>query len=207
MRVTPHQAVHTLTATATKSGCSLVGEEDDQKTWGKQTQQREAREKLEGFMQTHGVPEHHQSGPGAQSRHSLVLVVLHWLSFWRGLKSCVVLVIPKLVEIGLSVILRHQGLRVHASLGTRLPSAMMTPCIEEEHTRGARYSPPRPSFPMGLYKRPALCCECMKAACPHIRLPGTAPGGPTWPRGPCPSQHRTSGHETSARCCCPPTAP
>lgn len=136
-----------------------------------------------------------------------ILVVLHWLSFWRGLKSCVVLVIPKLVEIGLSVTLRHQGLRVHASLGTRLPSAMMTPRIEEGHTRGARHSPPRPSFPKGLYRRPALCCECMKAACPHIRLPGTAPGGPTWPRGPCPSQHRTSGHETSARCCCPPTAP
>ena len=46
MRVTPQQAVHTLTATATKSGWALVGEEDNQKTWGKRSQQREAQEKL-----------------------------------------------------------------------------------------------------------------------------------------------------------------
>lgn len=50
--------------------------------------------------------------------HSLVLVVLCWLGLGRGFKPCVVLVVPQLVEIGLSIILSpwQHGLRIHASL-------------------------------------------------------------------------------------------
>lgn len=61
-------------------------------------------------------PLHGGDNPGAWGRHSLVLVVLRRLSLWRGLKSCIVLIVPQLVEIGLPVVLCHQGLRIHASL-------------------------------------------------------------------------------------------
>lgn len=75
----------------------------------------------------HSILEHQQGSLGAQALHSLVLVVLCWLSFRRGLKSRVVLVVPQLIEVGLPVVLRHQGLGVHASLGMGPPSVMMTP--------------------------------------------------------------------------------
>lgn len=102
---TPSQAVHTLTATATKSGWSLVGGEGNQRTGGQQTQQTEAQGKQGGSTHSHSVLEHRQGGLGAQAPHSLVLVVLRRLSFRRGLKSRVVLVVPQLVEVGLPVVL------------------------------------------------------------------------------------------------------
>lgn len=164
-------------------------------------------EQAGGFRHSHSILEHQQGGLGALAPHSLVLVVLRRLSFRRGLKSRVVLVIPQLVEVGLPVILRHQGLGVHASLGMGPPSAMMTACSKGwGHMRGTGHSPPRPSSPREPYRQPAPCCGCMRAACPHTHRPGTAPGGPRWPQGPCPSQHRTSGRGTSAHCCRPPTA-
>lgn len=81
-----------------------------------------------GFTHSQSILEHRQGSLGALAPHSLVFVVLRWLSFRRRLKSRIVLVIPQLVEVGLPVILRHQGLGVHASLGMGPPSTMMTAC-------------------------------------------------------------------------------
>lgn len=82
---------------------------------GQQIQQMETREKLVIQREVRGPPQEGDS-TRAQTRNSLVLVVLRWLGVWRGLESCIVLIVPQLVEVGLPIILCHQGLRIHAPL-------------------------------------------------------------------------------------------